>query len=69
MSDVVEDLFSQARNELATVRDLLRFSVSRFRAANLFFGHGSDSARDEAAYLILHTLKTSLSHTTNFYPT
>ena len=60
MSDVVEDLFSQARNELATVRDLLRFSVSRFRAANLFFGHGSDSARDEAAYLILHTLNLPL---------
>ncbi|CAN7322110.1 50S ribosomal protein L3 N(5)-glutamine methyltransferase [Trinickia sp. LjRoot230] len=39
-----------------TVRDLLRYSVSRFNAAGLAFGHGSANAYDEAAYLILHTL-------------
>ncbi len=60
MTDYVEDLFAEARHELATVRDLLRFAVSRFNEAKLFFGHGSDSARDEAAYLILHTLKLPL---------
>ena len=38
--------------ELITVRDLLRYAVSRFTAAKLFFGHGSDNAWDEAAYLI-----------------
>ncbi|SAK83125.1 N5-glutamine S-adenosyl-L-methionine-dependent methyltransferase [Caballeronia glebae] len=43
-----------------TVRDLLRFGVSRFTEAGLSFGHGSSNAYDEAAYLILHTLHLPL---------
>lgn len=43
-----------------TVRDLLRFAVSRFTEAQLAFGHGSTNAYDEAAYLILHTLHLPL---------
>jgi ribosomal protein L3 glutamine methyltransferase len=43
-----------------TVRDLLRFAVSRFQAAGLSFGHGTANAYDEAAYLILHTLHLPL---------
>lgn len=49
-------MFAQAQSELSTVRDLLRFAVSRFNEADLFFGHGTDNAWDEAAYLLLHTL-------------
>ncbi len=45
-----------AKTELITVRDFIRYAVSRFNAANLFFGHGSDNAWDEAVYLTLHTL-------------
>ncbi|HRK79142.1 MAG TPA: 50S ribosomal protein L3 N(5)-glutamine methyltransferase [Thiobacillus sp.] len=45
---------------LITVRDWLRFAVSRFNEARLCFGHGSDNAFDEAAYLILHTLHLPL---------
>ena len=37
-----------AISELATVRDYVRYAVSRFTAAQLFFGHGSDNAWDEA---------------------
>ncbi|CDG83897.1 50S ribosomal protein L3 N(5)-glutamine methyltransferase [Janthinobacterium agaricidamnosum] len=43
-----------------TPRDLLRYAVTRFNTAKLFFGHGSAEAFDEAAYLILHTLKLPL---------
>jgi ribosomal protein L3 glutamine methyltransferase len=39
-----------------TLRDLLRYAVTRFNSAKLFFGHGSANALDEAAYLLLHTL-------------
>jgi ribosomal protein L3 glutamine methyltransferase len=53
-------VFTQAKAQLRTLRDLLRFSVSRFNEAGLFFGHGSASAYDEAAYLILHTLHLPL---------
>jgi ribosomal protein L3 glutamine methyltransferase len=48
--------FSAASQNLFTVRDYLRFAVSRFYQAKLFFGHGSNDAYDEAVYLILHTL-------------
>jgi len=44
----------------STPRDLLRYAVTRFNTAKLFFGHGSAEAFDEAAYLILHTLKLPL---------
>jgi ribosomal protein L3 glutamine methyltransferase len=47
-------------SKLTTVRDLLRYAVSRFNAAKLFFGHGSNNALDEAAYLLLHTLHLPL---------
>ncbi len=43
-----------------SVRDLLRYGVSSLNEAGAFFGHGSTSAYDEAAYLVLHTLHLPL---------
>jgi ribosomal protein L3 glutamine methyltransferase len=52
--------FSEASSTLKTIRDCLRFAVSRFNEGELFFGHGSNNAYDEAVYLILHTLHLPL---------
>ncbi|VVE27847.1 ribosomal protein L3 N(5)-glutamine methyltransferase [Pandoraea morbifera] len=46
----------QATHPFRTLRDLLRYAVSRFTEAQLAFGHGTATAYDEAAYLLLHTL-------------
>ena len=51
---------STLTQELETVRDWLRYAVSRFAATGLFFGHGTTNAYDEAAYLLLHTLHLPL---------
>lgn len=58
-TDVI-DVWQEAHQYLQTVRDMIRFAVSRFQAEGLFFGHGSDNAHDEAVYLILHTLNLPL---------
>jgi ribosomal protein L3 glutamine methyltransferase len=49
-----------AAHPFSTVRDVLRYAVSRFNQAQLSFGHGSANAYDEAAYLVLHTLHLPL---------
>jgi ribosomal protein L3 glutamine methyltransferase len=43
-----------------TLRAVLREAVTQFKRAGLAFGHGTHNARDEAVYLILHTLKLPL---------
>jgi ribosomal protein L3 glutamine methyltransferase len=39
-----------------TVRDLIERGARRLRRARVFFGHGTDNARDEAAALVWHAL-------------
>jgi ribosomal protein L3 glutamine methyltransferase len=39
-----------------TLRELIRKTERRLKAAGLYFGHGTDSAHDEAAFLVLRGL-------------
>ncbi|UDG81911.1 50S ribosomal protein L3 N(5)-glutamine methyltransferase [Candidatus Vallotia cooleyia] len=48
------------QHSFLTVRDLLRYAVTRFSQAHLSFGHGNTNAYDEAAYLVLYTLHLPL---------
>ena len=42
--------------ELHTIRDWLRFTVSQFEASDIFFGHGTDNSYDEAVWLVMSAL-------------
>lgn len=43
-------------DDLRTIRDFLRYGVTEFTRAKLVFGHGTSTALDEAAFLILVAL-------------
>lgn len=47
---------SEITDELLTVRDFWRYAISRFSAARLSFGHGTTTATDDAAFLVLDSL-------------
>ncbi|WP_219951563.1 50S ribosomal protein L3 N(5)-glutamine methyltransferase [Dickeya zeae] len=46
----------EAVNDLHTIQDMLRWAVSRFNAANVYYGHGTDNPWDEALQLVLPSL-------------
>jgi ribosomal protein L3 glutamine methyltransferase len=43
-------------SELNTVCDFVRYAVSRFTESGLVFGHGTGTALDEAAFIVLESL-------------
>ena len=45
---------------MKTAAEWLEFCSAEMDRAGLFFGHGTDNAHDEAAWLILHVLDASL---------
>lgn len=47
---------AELTHELTSLRDYIRWGISRFNAARLYYGHGTDNAWDEALYLILTAL-------------
>ena len=51
---------------LISARDLVRYAASEFNRHNLFFGHGSDNALDEALALVIHVLKLDFNLPDNY---
>ncbi len=54
--------YPRLTEELFTIRDWLRFTVSQFEKAGIFFGHGTDNSYDEAVWLVMSAL--NLPHDT-----
>ncbi len=51
-----QDLSQEALSPLATVTDYLRFTYAAFNGSELYYGHGTDNAWDEAVHLVLGVL-------------
>ena len=61
LENKLDTIFSdEAVNELVTIQDVVRWAVTEFNRAGLFFGHGTDNAWDEAVQLILPSLNLDL---------
>jgi len=56
-------------NELYSVRDWVRWGASEFVRSELFFGHGTDNAWDEAAYLVLSVIQLPWERLPDLYET
>ncbi len=57
----LDTIFSdEAVEELVTIQDVVRWAVTEFNRAGLFFGHGTDNAWDEAVQLIFPSLNIEL---------
>lgn len=56
----------QASTELLTIRDWLRYAVSRFEDSDIFYGHGTNNSYDEAVWLIMGALHLPLDTLDNF---
>jgi len=48
--------FTEAIDDLHSLRDFMRFAMSAFTEHHVHYGHGTDNALEEAAYLILQAL-------------
>jgi ribosomal protein L3 glutamine methyltransferase len=53
-------------SQLHTIRDWVRYAVSRFEAAQIFYGHGTDNSYDEAVWLVLRALHLPMDTLENF---
>lgn len=58
---------ASAVKELSTVRDFIRYAVSRFQRADLYYGHGTFTPFDEAVFLVLEGLRLPIEQLEPYY--
>lgn len=58
---IAKTTFADAVNELVSIRDFIRFSVTCLRAADAHIGHGSEDPFAEATALVMQTLSLQWS--------
>lgn len=64
--DTPEINFAAAAEQLGSLDDVLRFCVTQLQQAEVFFGHGTDNALDEARVLASHVLALDYQQLTEF---
>ena len=57
MTNLSTEVQQNAVSELRTVNDLVRWASSQFNLADLFYGHGTENAWDEAVSLVMQLLQ------------
>ena len=62
MSVISDQVWNEASQNLKTVRDWVRFAVSAMTQGQVFLGHGSDNAYDEAVYLVQKAIHLPVEH-------
>ncbi len=56
LSQIPDDVLTEAEAHLVTIRDFIRFTVSCLRQHDVFLGHGSNDPFAEASALVMQTL-------------
>ncbi|WP_199229707.1 50S ribosomal protein L3 N(5)-glutamine methyltransferase [Azospirillum sp. TSO22-1] len=64
---VTEPTAAQVATELKTVRDFIRYGVSRFTEAGVSYGHGTTTAFDEAVFMVLEGLRLPIDQLDPYY--
>ncbi len=57
----------QTPSELVNIRDWVRYAVSQFEDSDIFYGHGTDNAYDEAVWLVMSALHLPMDTLDNFF--
>ena len=56
MTKIEEAAVNEAVTELVSIQDFIRWAYSQFESSDIFYGHGTDNAWDEAVTLVLQSL-------------
>ena len=52
---ITDQIVHQCR--LQTIRDVIRYAMTKFKTHNIFCGHGCSTPYEEAYFLVLRSLK------------